>query len=980
MMLTFFGATAQQVDLDRITPPLWDKIVDDPNELVPVYILLKDQVDIQGMRIQFINNNTPVKERAIRVVTSLKAKAAATQQPLIDLLLAQPIIDRHSIQPYWVTNVIYARITSATVRLLSTHPDVAMLELVMPVSYADDGIATAAPPVPNGREPGLTQMKADKLWQMGYTGAGRIVMTVDSGVEWLHPSLTGKYQGIYFSEGQSYTGAAIEGPTDCDGHGTRVTGNMVGLDRITNDTIGVAFNARWIAGPHSGLIDACDDANVQEIANFQFALDPDNNSSTTNDIPDVVNNSWGSNGGCFNNNTTSNSQNAMVAAGISVVWAAGNDGPGAMTVNSQGAINLDLVNSFSVGSVRLNDAISGFSSRGPSQCNGTGPIDIKPEVVAHGEGVRSCDLNGNYSTQNGTSFAAPYVAGAVALLKEAFPTLSGEEINLALYLSARDLGPAGEDNSYGNGLVDCLEAFNYLVAQGNNPVNPVVSRDAIAVELNDEEQICGDGTYSALFTFENGGESNMTDVIINVEYSKNGNILVTEAINWTGNLDTGERATVAIPERSDLRGGVRITATLNNPNGGIDFKPYNNRLEKPVEIISAPEVITDRVGPVDVEPCAGAPAILTVASENAVNARWYINNSSSGPVIGEGLVIESPELPSPFTFFVEVDYASQGGIPNIDNSSVEYDEFFGGIVFDVLAPAKIKTTKIYATSSGINLFQIRNAQNTVMKNLSLTLNEGENTLNWNVDLPKGLNYRMLRSAGGDIAFTPGAEANYPYAVGGAIFMNRGIRNEDDYEFFYDWDITYTSPCGRSAIDVQFNNSSAGITPGFDVSATPSVNVPVSFTNTGTTASGYYWDFGNGQTSTEENPSVTYTETGEYMVTQSLITDAGCSVSTFELITVELNVANRELEAEQFIEVFPNPTTGMLAVQFSFAESSKVGIQVSDVAGKLLRNDAPVLYRDNRIQLDLQDFQNGVYYLLFQLEEGTVVRRIVKINQ
>ena len=167
----------------------------------------------------------------------------------------------------------------------------------MPVHYADEGEpdVVLAPPIPNGREPGLTQINADKLWEMGYTGAGSIVMTVDSGVDWLHPSLTGKYQGIYFAEGQSYTGAAVAGPTDCDGHGSRVTGGMCGLDRITNDTIGVAFNANWLAGPHAGLIDACADAIFGDLNNFQFALDPDNNSNTTDDIPDVINNSWGSN-------------------------------------------------------------------------------------------------------------------------------------------------------------------------------------------------------------------------------------------------------------------------------------------------------------------------------------------------------------------------------------------------------------------------------------------------------------------------------------------------------------------------------------------------------------------------------------------------------------------------------------------------------------------------------------------------------------
>jgi len=700
LMLTFLSASAQDVNLDKITPPLWDKITDAPNELVPVYILLEDQVDILGMRSAFVKGKTPLHNRAVQVVTSLKAKAAATQQPLLDFLSNEPLIDRLSIKSFWATNVIGARVNAETIKRLSKRSDVGVIELIVPVHFADEGEpeVVAAPPVPNGREPGLTQMRADKLWEMGYTGAGSIVMTVDSGVDWLHPSLTGKYQGIYFAEGQSYTGAAIEGPTDCDGHGSRVTGGMCGLDRITNDTIGVAFNATWLAGPHAGLVEACADANFGAINNFQFALDPDGNSNTTDDIPDVINNSWGSNAGCFNTNSLASVQNAMITAGISVVWAAGNDGPGPMTGNSQGDINLDLVNSFSVGAVQINNnTIAGFSSRGPSFCPGSGSIDIKPEVVAHGVSVRSSDTNGNYSTQQGTSFAAPYVAGAVALLKEAFPTLSGEEINLALYFSATDLGTPGEDNTYGNGLINCLAAFEYLVNEGNVPVDPNVNRDVIMVKLDDESQICGDGTYSALVTFENGGQNNLTSVDLEIEYIKNGVILGSDVVSWTGNLAIGEEDYVAIPERSDFRGGISIVVTLTNPNNGTDLKPFNNRLERPIEIIEVDPISIDRLGAA-ADPCSGTPAFVSIDSETAVDATWY-TSATSNTIISTGLFFETPAIPTAFTFFADVAFESTGGgLVELAETDVEFTSQNGGLFFDVLAPTTIRTTKVFSES------------------------------------------------------------------------------------------------------------------------------------------------------------------------------------------------------------------------------------------------------------------------------------------
>src|SRR5690606_22491680 len=140
--------------------------------------------------------------------------------------------------------------------------------------------------------------------------------------------------------------------------------------------------------------------------------------------------------------------------------------------------NFDLVSSFSVGNVSQSApfAIAGSSSRGPSQCGGEGSLLIKPEVSAPGINVRSSYLNGSYAQLTGTSMSAPHVSGAVLLLKEAFPFLSGDIILMALYLTAFDLGEPGEDNDYGMGLIDVLAAYNYLIDEGYTPVPPVTNQ------------------------------------------------------------------------------------------------------------------------------------------------------------------------------------------------------------------------------------------------------------------------------------------------------------------------------------------------------------------------------------------------------------------------------------------------------------------------------------------------------------------------
>ena len=189
-------------------------------------------------------------------------------------------------------------------------------------------------------------------------------------------------------------------------------------------------------------------------------LDPDGNPGT-DDAPDVVNNSWGLSAGNACLAEFEPDVAALKAAGIAVVFAAGNDGPA--SASSASPANYD--GSFSVGAVDNTDTIEFSSSRGPSACAGS----LFPSVTAPGVGIRTSDLTFGgvipdaYATVSGTSFAAPHVAGAMALLLSAFPGTAVADLEAAIARSAVDLGAAGPDNVYGNGLVDVAAAYQRLL-------------------------------------------------------------------------------------------------------------------------------------------------------------------------------------------------------------------------------------------------------------------------------------------------------------------------------------------------------------------------------------------------------------------------------------------------------------------------------------------------------------------------------------
>ncbi|MFC6633431.1 S8 family serine peptidase [Microbulbifer taiwanensis] len=78
----------------------------------------------------------------------------------------------------------------------------------------------------------------------------------------------------------------------------------------------------------------------------------------------------------------------------------------------------------------------------------------------------------DYAYFNGTSMASPHVAGVSALVWSHYPNCAPGEIRAALNATAEDLGAAGRDNAYGNGLVQAKDAVDYLAANACTGTNP----------------------------------------------------------------------------------------------------------------------------------------------------------------------------------------------------------------------------------------------------------------------------------------------------------------------------------------------------------------------------------------------------------------------------------------------------------------------------------------------------------------------------
>lgn len=312
------------------------------------------------------------------------------------------------------------------------------------------------------RSDGPAQHNAIAAWQDGTTGLGATIAIIDSGIDSDSPEFTGRVHP------DSTDLVSNRGIDPDDDHGTNVA-LVAAAARDDVGVLGIAFEATILALRADDVGSCGPDTPQDPSLGCQF---DDRTIAAGIDAAiasgaQVVNISLG--GGAASQPLLDAVARAA-NAGVVVVVAAGNEGDGrtpgidpaqpdpfASTILSAGNGNVLIV-----GSVGADDSISDFSNRAGN--------DAAFYISARGEAICCVYQDGEVFIEtidgqdfvtlfSGTSFSAPQVAGAVALLAQAFPNLSAQEIVEILLESAKDAGQVGTDATYGRGILDIQAAM-----------------------------------------------------------------------------------------------------------------------------------------------------------------------------------------------------------------------------------------------------------------------------------------------------------------------------------------------------------------------------------------------------------------------------------------------------------------------------------------------------------------------------------------
>ncbi len=281
-----------------------------------------------------------------------------------------------------------------------------------------------------------------------YSPSDMVAAVLDTGIDARHYDLNER-KVLAFANCTG-GGCVARPPFDDDGHGTHISATLAGDGdaRTGRPERGVAPAAALVGVKVLGADGGGSESDVIRGIDWTIA-------NRSRYGIEAVNMSLGGDTCSDGTDAMSRAANRAAGAGMLVVAAAGNDGPGRCTISAPGAASAVLA----VGSM-ADTAHNGFLSSWTSGRGAYGQT-VKPDVMGPGVSVvsaRSGTLSG-YTTKSGTSSASPFVAGVGLLMRDANPALPASDIRTRLKGSTIDWGPAGPDIDFGWGRLDGYRAL-----------------------------------------------------------------------------------------------------------------------------------------------------------------------------------------------------------------------------------------------------------------------------------------------------------------------------------------------------------------------------------------------------------------------------------------------------------------------------------------------------------------------------------------
>ncbi|HOY31232.1 MAG TPA: M14 family zinc carboxypeptidase [Bacteroidales bacterium] len=516
-----------------------------------------------------------------------------------------------------------------------------------------------------------------------------------------------------------------------------------------------------------------------------------------------------------------------------------------------------------------------------------------------------------------------------------------------------------------------------------------------ALPLGNYHKYMNSGTYSITFSAPGYTSKTINNVVLVNGSATWVNVALAPAAapdaQFTGTITDNCTGTVQFTNTSTAASsfvwffGDGATSTLANPthtytaNGtytvklrAINCKGQDSLVRTAYIVISMAPVPTAT----GASQCGPGSLELTASGSGTIN--WY-DAPSGGNLLYSGNIFTTPVITNTTTYYVSntvtmpFEYVgktdSSGGGAMYNNTSY-------WLLFDCSSPVILKSVKVYASTAGNRTIEIRNSSGAALspaQTATINIPAGESRVNLNFNVPTGTSM-SLRCTSSPNMFRNSGGITFPYDLSGKIKITGTNASTPRYYFFYDWEIETPEGCESPLVPVTANIFEYPVA-GFTYTYTADT-LSVSFTDTSANADSFFWDFGDGATSTSQHPGHTYPAYGTYTVMLAA-SNGGCSDTVYrEIILMPAGMA----EAAVFddINIYPNPAQNIITIVPGLLFETTVRADIISMTGMMVYSKE-LAHLNQQFDLDISHLSKGVYTLRLSSAGHSRYFRLLKID-
>ena len=422
---------------------------------------------------------------------------------------------------------------------------------------------------------------------------------------------------------------------------------------------------------------------------------------------------------------------------------------------------------------------------------------------------------------------------------------------------------------------------------------------------------------------------------------------------WFWEFGDGETSTEQNPSHQyEEPGNYTVTLSVTNTEGD--------------DQITQEEYITyelpDAPSAEDVEGCIGGEVSLTASAPEG-SVIWL---NSGLEQVGSGDTFPVTLNDSPETYYAQTEV---NGIPetfvgpedeSFGSGGLHGTEFVGTVNLETYQPVIIRSAYVNSGSTGprtITLWSGASGSGEVIDQVTVDIDfTGWDRIDLNFELNEPGEY-SFGLAQADL-YRNNSGADYPYTEEGLISITGSSAGQQFYYYFYDLEIEVPS-CLSDPVEVTATPVAPPVLD-YEVS-----ELTVDFSGDSEIASDWFWDFGDGETSSEQNPEHTYDEAGTYTV--SLTIDEGCTVT--EEIQVGTS-STSEVISSHVLEVYPNPASGVINLELVEPQKGQLQLLVINPLGKAVLQDN--ISGSGTSTIDVSSLAGGMYMIRVASENREVI--------